>query len=75
MVVFTSLGLRPRREIDEIKNELVLSDDEIIVFDMAIRDKSAQEIAFTIHKSPRTVFRIMERLRKKIINYYDTIKA
>jgi len=69
MLIFVELSMKPKEEVMRVKNNLCLSEDESQVFDMVIiQNKSAQEIADTIHKSVRTVFRIMGRLRVKIIN-------
>lgn len=69
MLIFVEMSMKPKEEVIRVKNNLCLSEDESQVFDMVIiQNKSAQEIADTIHKSVRTVFRIMGRLRVKIIN-------
>lgn len=73
MLVFDELGLRPKAEVEELKNGIILDEEESIVFDMCVRHKSAQEIAFKIGVSPRTVFRIMSRLRIKILNYLSVL--
>lgn len=73
MLVYSDLSVRPREEVESVKSGIILDEDEDIVFDMCIRNKSAQEIAFKINKSPRTVFRIMSRVRTKILNYYDYV--
>lgn len=71
MLIFNELQLRPKAEIQQIKDGIVLSDEEEIVFDMAIRGKSAQEIAMKINRCERTVFYWENRLKQKILNYYQ----
>lgn len=71
MLIFNELQLKPKAEIQKIKDGIVLSDEEEIVFDMAVRGKSAQEIAMKINRCERTVFYWESRLKKKILNYYQ----
>lgn len=71
MLIFCDLSMRPTEEVNKVKDGIILDEEESKIFDMAIRNKSAQEMAFVIHKSPRTIYREMNRIRTKILNYYN----
>lgn len=76
MRIFMELSMQPKSEVMEIKNNLCLSEEESQVFDMLIfSNKSYLEIANRIHKSRTSTWRIMSRIRNKILNEYASRRA
>lgn len=71
MLIFTEMSYKPKAEVERIKEQLCLTEDESTAYDMLIYNKaSSQQIAMAIYKSPRTVTRVVGRVRDKIMNYY-----
>ena len=69
MLIFVELSYMPKERVMKLKDNLCLSEEESQIFDMTVfQDKSAQQMADKLHKSTRTIFRIMSRIRTKILN-------
>lgn len=59
--------MKPIGTIESIKSQLNLNDDESEIFDMVMKDKSAQEISMCMGLSVRTVFRRISRIQEKLL--------
>lgn len=64
----TQLSFLPKNQVNQIIDNLFLSDDESDVLQLALRGKSVQEIAMTLRMSERTVYRRKENLTLKLSN-------
>lgn len=73
MVTLNNVRQYPRAFANKLRDQLILTDDEVTVFDMTLRDMSAQQIADSINASRRTVFRRKKNINEKLKNLsFDT---
>ena len=73
MITLKNVRTYPRAYAEDIKSRIILSDEEITIFDMTLRDKSVQQIADEINASRRTVFRRKKDINEKMENlFFDT---
>ena len=63
-------------EIAKLKSRLNLTDEESVIFDMAMKDKTTTQMSNKLHISDRTVYRRIKRIEKKIdlLEYLDMFK-
>lgn len=71
-----NIAERPNEEIAKLKSRLNLTDEESVIFDMAMKDKTTTQMSNKLHISDRTVYRRIKRIEKKIdlLEYLDMFK-
>lgn len=60
------LSIRPRSFIVEVKNELNLNEDEVIVFDCTMKDMSRIQIADRVGCCEKKVTKIKQKIEEKM---------
>lgn len=71
MLDFTYLT---RSELETLKKDIILTEDEEIVFDMLAKGKSIRQIADRAQMCTRSVDRRIKNIKKKIRNYKSVVK-
>ena len=73
MFTLNQLQNLPKSYVYDLKDQILLSDDESVVYDMAVRHKTTQQIADRIMTSTRTVYRYKKGINAKLQNLrFDT---
>ena len=68
MVTLNTLQEMPKTYVYDLKDKIMLSDDESVVYDMVVRNKTTQQIADRIMTSTRTVYRYKKTINRKLQN-------
>lgn len=60
------LSIYPTQKINELREQLNLTDDELVVFNMLAKNKSRIQIAEKLKTSTRTVDNRIARIKRKM---------
>ena len=66
MLTLNTLQEMPKAYVYSLKDKIILSDDESVVYDMTVCHKSIQQIADRITTSTRTVYRYKRQINRKL---------